>query len=208
MAATYGQKKVVQFFIEFYQFEPSNKHIDYTPTLRLLEEKAKTDKNYQVIVDIIRNAEEENCYNQHSRPNPMAQTYENLVLSGGGGKGFIFPAALQALEHCLKQRSLLINPVNPDLVPCSLKAIKRVAGTSAGAMFAFALALGFSPSELKDKLAQNFGEFLEDEHLEALVNQLGTNSLEQSIMAFLEKLNIHIKTLKGDCRASQSKSIP
>jgi NTE family protein len=63
-----------------------------------------------------------------------AQTlvYKNLVLEGGGTKGFAYAGAFQVLD------SLGI-----------LKNIERVGGTSAGAIQATLLAIGYSPEEMK-----------------------------------------------------------
>lgn len=73
----------------------------------------------------------------------MSNTYTNLVFEGGGVKGIAYAGALQVLgEH-----GILTN-------------IKNVAGTSAGAITATLVALGYSPQEVKQKvLALNFKEF-------------------------------------------------
>lgn len=62
-------------------------------------------------------------------------TYRNLVMEGGGIKGFAFAGAVQVLD------SLGI-----------IKNIQRVGGSSAGAIQAAMLAIGYRPEELIKKL--------------------------------------------------------
>ncbi|HEX6915347.1 MAG TPA: patatin-like phospholipase family protein [Chitinophagaceae bacterium] len=59
------------------------------------------------------------------------QTYRNLVLEGGGVRGFAYAGAMQVLD------SLGI-----------LQQIERVGGTSAGAIQATMLAIGYTPAEI------------------------------------------------------------
>jgi len=63
----------------------------------------------------------------------MDHNYQNLVFKGGGVKGVAYAGALQALhDHtCLGK-------------------LKRVAGTSAGAITAALLAVGYTPKEITD----------------------------------------------------------
>jgi len=65
----------------------------------------------------------------------MANKFRNLVFEGGGVKGVAYGGALQALQQM-------------DI----LQHIKRVAGTSAGAITAALLAVGYTPGELTDIL--------------------------------------------------------
>ena len=62
-----------------------------------------------------------------------APPIENLALSGGGGKGLAYPGVFEAMEK---------NGV--------LQGVKRISGTSAGALTAALLAGGFSAHELKE----------------------------------------------------------
>ena len=62
----------------------------------------------------------------------MAYHFKNLVFEGGGVKGIAYVGALEVLD----KEGILPN-------------IKRVAGTSAGAMVAVLVGLGYSPKELK-----------------------------------------------------------
>lgn len=72
--------------------------------------------------------------------------FTNLVFEGGGVKGIAYAGAMQALE----KQSVLPN-------------IKRVGGTSAGAINAVLLATGYTPEETRDVLAaMNFKNFMDD----------------------------------------------
>ena len=76
----------------------------------------------------------------------MAYHFKNLVFEGGGVKGIAYVGALEVLDK-----------------EGILKNIKRVAGTSAGAMVAVLVGLGYTAKELKDILwGLNFTEFLDD----------------------------------------------
>ncbi|MCC6691162.1 MAG: patatin-like phospholipase family protein [Bacteroidia bacterium] len=73
----------------------------------------------------------------------MNYNFKNLVFEGGGVKGIAYGGALEELE----KRNILSN-------------ISRVAGTSAGAINACLLALGYSHKEVSDIIAQtNFKNF-------------------------------------------------
>ncbi len=72
--------------------------------------------------------------------------FRNLVFEGGGVKGIAYGGAL----HELEQRGILAG-------------IKRVAGTSAGAITAVLLAVGYSHQEISDITAEtNFNNFADD----------------------------------------------
>ncbi len=78
----------------------------------------------------------------------MAQNYHfrNLVFEGGGVKGVAYVGALKELE----KREILAN-------------IERIGGTSAGAINAVLLAVGYTPAETtKILLDLNFRNFLDD----------------------------------------------
>ncbi|NGX32002.1 MAG: hypothetical protein K1060chlam4_00040 [Candidatus Anoxychlamydiales bacterium] len=66
----------------------------------------------------------------------MVKRYpDNLVFQGGGAKGILYVGVLRALENMHARKEL-----------------KRVAGTSAGAITATLVALGFSSSKIREKL--------------------------------------------------------
>jgi predicted acylesterase/phospholipase RssA len=71
---------------------------------------------------------------------------ENLVLEGGGVKGLVYGGALKEMENNNQ-----------------LSQLKRVAGSSAGGIAATLLAVGYSPDELMDILANkiDFKELLD-----------------------------------------------
>ena len=76
----------------------------------------------------------------------MAYHFKNLVFEGGGVKGIAYVGALEVLD----KEGILPN-------------IERVAGTSAGAMVAVLIGLGYSAKELQDILwSINFQNFLDN----------------------------------------------
>lgn len=73
----------------------------------------------------------------------MSFTFKNLVFEGGGVKGIAYGGALQVMD-------------NLGL----LKDIQRVAGTSAGAINACLLSIGYTSAEVSDIIARtNFKDF-------------------------------------------------
>ncbi len=71
--------------------------------------------------------------------------FRNLVFEGGGVKGIAYLGALQVLE----EKGIL-------------KEIRRIGGTSAGAINAVLLALGYIPDEIKEILTTlNFNNFMD-----------------------------------------------
>jgi len=70
---------------------------------------------------------------QAQHPSDVLSPYRNLVMEGGGIRGIAYGGALQELE----KRGVLAG-------------IQRVGGTSAGAIQAALLAVGYSPSEIID----------------------------------------------------------
>ena len=76
----------------------------------------------------------------------MAAQFRNLVFEGGGVKGIAYIGAMQVLE----QRGLLND-------------IRRVGGTSAGAINALIFALGYDLAEQQEILrSTDFGKFMDD----------------------------------------------
>ena len=106
----------------------------------------------------------------------QTQVYKNLVLEGGGIRGIAYGGALAALE-----KEGLLRPIT------------RVAGTSAGAIQAALLAVGYSPAELTDITFQTPVQKLSDGRLfflggfPRLVNQFGWYRGER-FRVFLEDL--------------------
>ncbi len=76
----------------------------------------------------------------------MACNFRNLVFEGGGVKGIAYIGALEVLTE-------------REIIP----KIQRIGGTSAGAINAILLGLGFTRKEMKDILwGLNFNEFMDD----------------------------------------------
>lgn len=89
-------------------------------------------------------------------------TYQNLVLEGGGIRGIAYCGAIQGLE----QRGLLKN-------------IRRIGGTSAGAIQASLLSVGYSAAELTDLVSEmkiqsfNDGQYIFVGGAQRLVERFG-----------------------------------
>jgi predicted acylesterase/phospholipase RssA len=92
--------------------------------------------------------------------------YENVVLNGGGTRGYAFIGAI----HKLQELNIL-------------KGLRRFAGTSVGAIFATALSIGFSDAEI-----ENIRTILDFSHVTSscfyladvyrVCNRFGINSLD------------------------------
>jgi len=77
----------------------------------------------------------------------MEYHFKNLVFEGGGVKGIAYVGALEVLE----EKGIL-------------QGIKRVGGTSAGAIIALIIGLGYSNEEIKNELSKvNFEDFMDDD---------------------------------------------
>lgn len=77
---------------------------------------------------------------------PKNYFFQNLVFEGGGVKGIAYVGALQVLQ-------------DEGILP----SIKRVAGTSAGAILAVLLGLGYTPDEIKEIMWElDFKNFMDD----------------------------------------------
>lgn len=89
-----------------------------------------------------------------------APRFQNLVLEGGGVKGAAYPGALAVLDAWGQ-----------------LASIERVAGTSAGAITALMVALGYTPTEIHDVVLQvDLGSFRDGSFpgdLERLIEDYG-----------------------------------
>lgn len=92
----------------------------------------------------------------------MAYFFKNLVFEGGGVKGIAYVGALEVLEE-----------------EKILQRVRRVAGTSAGAILAVLVGVGYTPAEIKKVLWElDFNNFLDDswgfiQDTQRLVNQFG-----------------------------------
>lgn len=112
----------------------------------------------------------------------MKYIFKNLVFEGGGVKGIAYGGALKVLE----QKELL-------------GSIERVAGTSAGAINATLLSLGYSIAEVSDIIAKtNFADFEDHsgffpKNVYRLINAFGWNKGD----AFTEWLGALIKKKTG-----------
>ena len=112
----------------------------------------------------------------------MSTNYRNLVFEGGGVKGIAYGGALEVLDEM-----------------GILKGLKRVAGTSAGAINATLLALGYSSSEVSKIVAETDFRDFEDhnkfpiKNIVRLLKRFGWNKGD----AFSETLGEWIATKTG-----------
>ena len=116
----------------------------------------------------------------------MAYHFKNLVFEGGGVKGIAYIGAMQVLE----QKGILPN-------------IKRVGGTSVGAINAALFALGFTNAEQRDILWKlNFNDFLDDSwiipNMTRLISRYGWYKGD----LFREWMGGHVKNKMGTANAT------
>lgn len=112
-------------------------------------------------------------------------TYRYLVVEGGGVKGLAYVGALQALE----QHHLL-------------EHIEHVAGASAGAITALALALGYSVEDIKAMLPTELTPFKDSYHWLGWLNPLNAIHAVRTFgmhpgLVFLQWIKQHIKARLG-----------
>jgi NTE family protein len=92
----------------------------------------------------------------------MAYHFRNLIFEGGGVKGIAYAGALEILEE-------------KEIIP----GIQRIGGTSAGAINAILIGLGFSAAETRDLLwSLDFNAFMDDSwgvirDTDRLINEFG-----------------------------------
>ncbi len=107
----------------------------------------------------------------------MTTQFRNLVFEGGGMKGLAYLGAMQVLEE-----------------KGYLSDIKRVAGTSAGAINALIFALGYSVEEQRGIIeSKNFKEFMDDSPIAStniyrLVTDFGWNKGDGFLVWIDEKI--------------------
>ncbi|UCE64155.1 MAG: patatin-like phospholipase family protein, partial [Nitrospirota bacterium] len=117
----------------------------------------------------------------------MTYHFRNLVFEGGGVKGIAYVGAMKVLEE---------EGILPD--------IKRVGGTSAGAINATLFALGFTNIQVRNILKKlDFNNFMDDSwgairDTKRLVNRFGWYKGD----FFHEWISGHIKKKLGDPNAT------
>lgn len=107
---------------------------------------------------------------------------EYIVMEGGGARGAAYLGAIRALEDLMKKHQAdnsleisihdIVGRMKPGLLDYYKKdgdnktpVIKGIAGSSAGAITTFALALGFNSDEIETILKYPFEKFLKDVHV-------------------------------------------
>ncbi len=107
----------------------------------------------------------------------MTTQFRNLIFEGGGMKGLAYIGAVQVLEE-----------------KRYLSDIKRVGGTSAGAINALIFALGYSVKEQREIIeSKDFKEFMDDSPLAStniyrLVTDFGWNKGDEFLVWIDEKI--------------------
>ena len=106
----------------------------------------------------------------------MTRIIENLVFKGGGVQGIAYAGAIEALEK-----------------ECILSGVKRTAGTSAGAVAAVLISLGYSSNEMVNVLGNtNFKKFQDDLNPLKLTKKYGLYRGEK-LLKWVQEI-IHQKT--------------
>ncbi len=101
---------------------------------------------------------------------------ENIVLEGGGAKGAAYAGAIKGIEHALHKKlgsspahhtgaGKAILDYGKTTGDCFEPRIKRFAGSSAGAITSFALALGLNSEQITEVSEYPFKNFLKDLHI-------------------------------------------
>ena len=204
IAAQHGEIEAMEAFW-YNGFEHSHKHKAYHPTIFDLKEKKTHDERYERTLNVLENWSSEAYFSQYEQPEPASQPYENIVFQGGGGKGFAFPYVVMALEaYCQRRSEQAVNPL--EQAQLTLQNVKRVVGTSAGAIFALGSAIGFTTTELEQMLDYDFSTFLESERLQAVVTEMQSTqpSLEKALDQTLNELGLELERIKKIYQVYQS----
>lgn len=144
------------------------------------EQLARNTKAYYAMLDAEKRARVERDKNKKSLPS--LSHVRNLVFKGGGVKGIGHVGALIQLQEAEGEGFF--------------GSLIRVAGTSAGAINAFGLAIGFTPEMMKEKtLALDFKSFMDSENQEfvdlliSAVNQgLSVEKMVQAVVPELSQI--------------------
>lgn len=129
---------------------------------------------------------------------PRTQLYQNLACQGGGGRGLAY---VYALKHLKSECSLRAELEENDAL--LLDNIKRVVGSSAGAIFAFAFALGYSEDVMLEKLDFDLADFMEGSDISRLMEQFNlnnTNDVEEAIFRILKEVGVDIQSLFDEAK--------
>lgn len=101
----------------------------------------------------------------------------NLVLKGGGSRGFAYVGALDALETQFQQQT----------GARGLSQLRRVAGTSSGAITALLIAIGCTAEEVRDYSEEkNIEDFAEGVDLDSLASGGIQKGIKEALLAALK----------------------
>jgi len=170
-AACGGHNGVVKLF--FYMgFTPKATDKEYDETIIMISTSKKD--TYNIIKSMLSNE----FKLQYEKPVPKTQVYKNLVFSGGGMKGAIYPYVLKALFKACESRKTYgkekWNTQEEKTEHLGLDSVKRVIGTSAGAIFALGCALQSDAEKLIGEIEYDFSDFLDTQELKDLASKLPT----------------------------------
>ncbi len=203
-AAIAGQVEVVRYFLDT-GFTPSNLHRDYNRTISIISQSTNDDQ--QSVYGLIDEANRQIGLTRYEKPNPKTQEYDAYVYEGGGMKGVIFPYAREAVIRCCQKRAAdeIKRKGFSDVKDQRLLATeaKRVAGTSAGSIFAFLDAMAVPDDVVRREMTRDFSEFLEDRsHLaETLLND---GPLLEKVKEMLKALGIRVEKIMSIVEQAQT----
>lgn len=202
-----GHINAVDTFV-YQGFEINAKHLQYNETITYLA-KNQHIPSLSAMFDKL-NYDLQTAFTAAFQPvDPYQQVYENLVLQGGGGKGFAYPFTLLAFKnHCEARSQQVLDRAKKNSL--SFNHIVRVVGTSAGAIFALGLALGFSPEEIVPKLDYDFADFLENANLQEITRLVqGREPNVKAILdALLKELELEIDKITNSVKNIQQSNWP
>lgn len=173
-----------QEVLEVYDCKATSKEYDDTPLIKLskklvdqkqvtLDKKSARERIKNLVLDKSKEWKEK----KYRMPNLKAERIDNLVFQGGGVKGIAYVGVLQALDKILQEREKKQGESVGDFY--GWRNVKRVAGTSAGAITAMGLALGLTTQDLQNYLIEApFAQFLDDVDEKMLEKLVSTDNVD------------------------------
>jgi len=208
-AAQAGQVEVVRYFLDN-DFVPSSDHNTseqayYDDTLYIL--RSSSDDKLQSVLSLIKDAVRQHSHKRYTKPNPKTQVYDAYVYEGGGMKGAIFPYAREALIRCCEKRARDLAEKNAysderDRRLLATEA-KRIAGTSAGSIFAFMDAMDVPDAVVRREMARDFSEFLEDKS-QLAQTLLNDGPILEKVKELLKSLGIRVEKIMSIVEQAQA----
>ena len=137
---------------------------------------------------LLNNENHKNLKNETANNLANRQDFENLVFQGGGIKGIAYVGALEKLFTSYINKA----------------SIKRVAGTSAGAIIAVLLGVGYSVEEIKILLQETeFTEFMDGDYNKILFDLLKReNQIKEEVQDGIKNLQKIMGFFRNPFKAS------